>query len=163
MKPDGARNDSSSRQTFQSAEFNRYDPAPLGNVISLVSEATVESAGIAWLEEEAWAVAHGPDIAPDMPSAERGDHGAVVLRRRLRAAPAALNPDLPRESRGEHLRLCYFQKRGLQPIARKRVSPEIVAAALRRLRSRQLRELMTTLFESGLLDGFKMRRVYSCQ
>ena len=70
--------------------------------------------------------------------------------------PEASTPTL---SRGEYLRNCYFQKRGLQPIARKRVSPDILAAALRRLRSLQLRELMTTLFESGRLNGFKLRKV----
>jgi type I restriction enzyme, R subunit len=40
-------------------------------------------------------VAHGPDIAPDQPAAERGSYGEVVLHGRLRAALARLNPDLP--------------------------------------------------------------------
>ena len=63
--------------------------------MSPVSEATVESAVLAWLEGAGWAVAHGPDIAPDMPGAERGDYGEVVLRERLRSALARLNPHLP--------------------------------------------------------------------
>ena len=40
-------------------------------------------------------MAHGPDIAPDTPNAERGDYSQVVLERRLRDALAALNPGLP--------------------------------------------------------------------
>ena len=40
-------------------------------------------------------MAHGPDIAPDTPNAERTDYGQVVLERRLRDAVAALNPALP--------------------------------------------------------------------
>jgi hypothetical protein len=33
-----------------------------------------------------WQVAHGPDIAPGMPAAERADYGEAVLARRLRDA-----------------------------------------------------------------------------
>ena len=40
-------------------------------------------------------VAHGPDIAPGTPHAERGDYGQIVLERRLRDALAELNPRLP--------------------------------------------------------------------
>jgi hypothetical protein len=35
-----------------------------------------------------WQVAHGPDIAPGMPAAERADYGEAVLLQRLRAALA---------------------------------------------------------------------------
>ena len=56
------------------------------------TESTVEDAALAWLESLGWNVAHGPDIAPDTPGAERGDYGAVVLERRLRDALALLNP-----------------------------------------------------------------------
>ena len=72
--------------------------------MSPVSEATVESAVLAWLEGAGWAVAHGPDIAPDTPGAERGDYGDVVLRGRLRVALAGLNPHLPEESHDDALR-----------------------------------------------------------
>ena len=42
-----------------------------------------------------WYLAHGPDIAPDTPGAEREVYGQVVMERRLRDALAALNPGLP--------------------------------------------------------------------
>ena len=40
-------------------------------------------------------MAHGPDIAPGTPNAERSDYDQVVLERRLRDALAPLNPSLP--------------------------------------------------------------------
>ncbi|MGQ9576348.1 MAG: hypothetical protein ACUVUC_13620 [Thermoguttaceae bacterium] len=43
------------------------------------TESTVEEAALAWLEAIGWQLAHGPDIAPDMPSAERAEYGAVLL------------------------------------------------------------------------------------
>jgi len=63
-----------------------------------VTETIVEQAALAWLENTGWQVAHGPDIAPDMPAAERTDYGEVVLARRLRDALARLNPTLPAEA-----------------------------------------------------------------
>ena len=60
-----------------------------------ITESTVEQAALAWLENLSWSVAHGPDIAPGMPGAERTDYGEVLLARRLRDALARLNPDLP--------------------------------------------------------------------
>ena len=45
----------------------------------LISEADVEDAALDWLAGCGWSVAHGPDIAPDAPGAERADYGAVVL------------------------------------------------------------------------------------
>lgn len=51
------------------------------------TEATVEDAASAWLEPIGWQIAHGPDIAPDMPAAERRDYGEVVLVQRLRDVP----------------------------------------------------------------------------
>ena len=60
-----------------------------------ITESTVEQAALAWLESLVWSVAHGPDIAPDTPGAERTDYGEVLLARRLRDALARLNPDLP--------------------------------------------------------------------
>jgi type I restriction enzyme R subunit len=38
-----------------------------------LAESEVEDAALAWLESAGWRVAHGPDIAPDMPAAERHD------------------------------------------------------------------------------------------
>ena len=63
-----------------------------------LTESTVEAAALAWLESIGWGIAHGPDIAPDMPAAERRDYGEVVLEQRLRDALARLNPDLPGEA-----------------------------------------------------------------
>ena len=60
-----------------------------------VAESVVEQAALAWLEGLDWRIAHGPDIAPDTPGAERVDYGEVVLAQRLRDALARLNPDLP--------------------------------------------------------------------
>ena len=68
------------------------------------TESTVEDAALAWLESLGWGIAHGPDIAPDTPGAERGDYGAVVLERRLRDALALLNPNLPIEALGDAFR-----------------------------------------------------------
>ncbi|MDX2206161.1 MAG: type I restriction endonuclease subunit R [Gemmatimonadales bacterium] len=59
------------------------------------TESVVEEAALAWLEGIGWRTAHGPDIAPDMPAAERADYATVVLAQRLRDALARLNPELP--------------------------------------------------------------------
>jgi type I restriction enzyme R subunit len=61
------------------------------------SESVVEQAALAWLEAIGWPVVHGPDIAPDMPAAERANYNEVVLGARLRDALARLNPTLPAE------------------------------------------------------------------
>ena len=63
-----------------------------------VTESVVEEAALAWLKATGWQVAHGPNIAPDMPGAERAEYGEVVLAQRLRDALARLNPDLPAEA-----------------------------------------------------------------
>ena len=68
------------------------------------SESVVEEAALAWLEAIGWRVAHGPDIAPDQPLAERRDYGEVVLAQRLRDALARLNPALPSEALEEAFR-----------------------------------------------------------
>ncbi|RMH01717.1 MAG: type I restriction endonuclease subunit R [Planctomycetota bacterium] len=59
------------------------------------TESVVEHAALNWLKGAGWAIAHGPDIAPDMPDTERADYSEVVLSQRLRAALARFNPDLP--------------------------------------------------------------------
>jgi hypothetical protein len=56
--------------------------------MSSFTESVVEEAALAWLESIGWRVAHGPDIAPDMPAAERRDYVEVVLAQRLRDALA---------------------------------------------------------------------------
>ncbi len=59
------------------------------------TESDVEDAALDWLAGSGWGVAHGLDIAPETPGAERADYGAVVLEARLRGALERLNPDLP--------------------------------------------------------------------
>ena len=63
--------------------------------MTTITEADVESAALDWLSALGWQVAHGPDIAPDTPHAERDHYGQVVLERRLRDALARLNSTLP--------------------------------------------------------------------
>ena len=63
--------------------------------MTTLTEFEVEQATLDWLESLGWSIAHGPDIAPDTPGAERLDYGQVVLEQRLRDALARLNPDLP--------------------------------------------------------------------
>ena len=63
--------------------------------MTALTESDVEAAALDWLRASGWTVAHGPDIAPDAPGAERAGYGAVVLERRLRDALARLNPTLP--------------------------------------------------------------------
>src|SRR5207249_6495856 len=62
------------------------------------TESIVEQAALDWLAAIGWSVKSGPDIAPDMPGAERGDYGEVVFAARLRDALARLNPTLPAEA-----------------------------------------------------------------
>ena len=62
------------------------------------TESTVEDAALDWLRGLGWTVAHGPDLAPGTPGAERADYAAVVLEPRLRDALARLNPNLPADA-----------------------------------------------------------------
>ena len=66
--------------------------------MTTITEADVEAAALDWLSALGWQVAHGPDIAPDTPNAERADYGQVMLERRLRDALAELNPGLPADA-----------------------------------------------------------------
>jgi len=59
----------------------------------------VEDAALAWLEALGWAVAHGPEITPEMIGAECTNYGQVILQQRLRDALATFNPALPSEAR----------------------------------------------------------------
>ena len=63
--------------------------------MTTLTESVVEEAALAYLESLGWGIAHGPDIAPDTPGAERTDYGDVVLGQRLQSAFARLNPGLP--------------------------------------------------------------------
>ena len=66
--------------------------------MSGLSESTVESAALSWPANIGWRTAHGPDIAPDAPCAERADYSDVILAQRLRDALARFNPDLPTDA-----------------------------------------------------------------
>ena len=58
-------------------------------------ENVAELALLEWLGELGWQVRPGPSIAPGEPAAERESYRGVVLRGRLRAALARLNPGVP--------------------------------------------------------------------
>jgi type I restriction enzyme, R subunit len=64
----------------------------------IFTETVVEEAALAWLEASGWHIAHGPDIAPEIPAAERRDYSEVALTQRLRSALARLNPSLPADA-----------------------------------------------------------------
>ena len=63
--------------------------------MTTLTEADVEQAALDWLSALGWQVAHGTDIAPGIPNAERSNYGQVVLERRLGDSLAELNPSLP--------------------------------------------------------------------
>ena len=66
--------------------------------MTTLTESDVEQVALEWLASVGWQVAHGPDIAPDTPGAQRNDYGDVVLAQRLRDALAAMNPHLPADA-----------------------------------------------------------------
>ena len=49
--------------------------------MTTITEADVEQAALEWLAGLGWGAAHGPDIAPETPGAERADYGQVVLEK----------------------------------------------------------------------------------
>jgi type I restriction enzyme R subunit len=67
-------------------------------VIPFMTESVLEALVLEFLEEEGWALAHGPDIAPNELASERSDYRDVVLVGRLRAAIERLNPSLPSDA-----------------------------------------------------------------
>ena len=72
--------------------------------MTTLHESDVETAALEWLAALGWQTAHGPDIAPDTPGAERDNYGQVILEGRLRAALARLNPSLPASALDDALR-----------------------------------------------------------
>ena len=60
--------------------------------MTTLTESDVEQVALEWLASVGWQVAHGPDIAPDTPGAQRNDYGEVVLAQRLRDALAEIEP-----------------------------------------------------------------------
>jgi type I restriction enzyme R subunit len=69
-----------------------------------LTESEIESATLSWLSDLGYQTLFGPDIAPDMPAAERETYGQVVLERRLRDALARLNPQAPADALEEAFR-----------------------------------------------------------
>ena len=84
--------------TGHAGDFRDGPPSSSGNAVTRFTESEVEDAALEWLAGGGWTVAHGPDIAPGAPAAERADYGEVVLEHRLRGALSRLNPDLPVEA-----------------------------------------------------------------
>ena len=62
------------------------------------TEWEVEEAALVWLAAMGWNIAHGPDIAPETPQAERATYSDVVLEKRLRDALVRFNPALPTDA-----------------------------------------------------------------
>ncbi|MCW5556840.1 MAG: type I restriction endonuclease subunit R [Verrucomicrobiae bacterium] len=67
-------------------------------------ENDVELAALDWFQGLGYAVLHGPHIAPNEPSAERGSFGEVVLVDRLRQGLRRVNGALPDEAIEEAVR-----------------------------------------------------------
>ena len=79
--------------------------------MTTLTESDVEQAALAWLDNLGWSVAHGPDIAPGTPDAQRTDYSDVILAQHLRDALARLNPDLPTDALDDAFRkLTYVRK-----------------------------------------------------
>jgi type I restriction enzyme R subunit len=69
-----------------------------------LTESEIESAALEWLAGLGYQTIFGPDIAPDMPGAERDDYGQVCLSRRLRQALQRLNQQVPSDAVEEAFR-----------------------------------------------------------
>ncbi|MEN9843504.1 MAG: hypothetical protein RLZZ612_1333 [Pseudomonadota bacterium] len=61
----------------------------------MMNEQQLEDLCIGWFQSAGWRFVHGPDIAPEGSSPERVDERQVVLRDRLLAALARINPHIP--------------------------------------------------------------------
>lgn len=68
------------------------------------TESVVEEAALDWLRELGYAIAHGPEILPGEPGAEREKVEEAFLPSRLRAAIERLNPKIPAEALEEAYR-----------------------------------------------------------
>ena len=72
--------------------------------LNKIYESDIEEASFNWLAALGYTVLHGPDIAPDMPNAERSTYKEVVLTTRLRDTVARLNPKIPANAQAEAIR-----------------------------------------------------------
>jgi type I restriction enzyme R subunit len=69
-----------------------------------IVESHVEDHTLAWLRDLGYTTLFGPDIAPGEPKAEGETWQDVILKHRLAAAIAKLNPDIPADAREAALR-----------------------------------------------------------
>jgi type I restriction enzyme R subunit len=69
-----------------------------------LTESIVEDAALTWLAGIGYSIAHGPEIAPGEPGAERDNFAEPFLPERLREALERLNPTVPAEALGEAYR-----------------------------------------------------------
>jgi len=72
--------------------------------MSRITESEIEAFALELLESQGFTCIHGPDIAPDSDSSERGSYGDVVLAGRLTRAVDTLNPDIPPEAREQAIK-----------------------------------------------------------
>ncbi len=70
----------------------------------MITESTVEDAGLELFSGLGYTVLHGPEIAPGELFGERKSYGDVVLVRRLRQALARINPKVPSDAIEEAIR-----------------------------------------------------------
>lgn len=63
-----------------------------------MTEDQLEQLCLEWFVDTGWATAHGPDIAHDGTSPERGDYQQVLLHGDLAKAITRLNPQLPNDA-----------------------------------------------------------------
>ncbi len=61
----------------------------------MITEDQLEQLAIRWFQDTGWSYAHGPESAPEGDAPERADFREVVLKDRLAAAVARLNPAFP--------------------------------------------------------------------
>ena len=61
----------------------------------MLNEQQLEQLCIGWFQEAGWQFVHGPEIAPEGIHPERADYRQVILRDRLLAALARINPHMP--------------------------------------------------------------------
>ena len=69
-----------------------------------MQEADIELAALSWLQSQGYALAHGPELAPDAPVNERLSFEATLLAGRLRRSLQKLNPAVPHEAIEEVVR-----------------------------------------------------------
>lgn len=72
--------------------------------MSNFTESDVEAAALYYFEQLGYTVLSGPDIAPDVPQAERTSYAEVILESRLRSALAQINPQIPTTALDEVVR-----------------------------------------------------------